>query len=1266
MNKKKNKKYACLPFFFSFLNLIFFNYGKTDLPDASKVFLCHYRIFEKKIYMEEPRPLRAGISGSVRKLPALPSLLNGPPPPAPSEYQRSGASNTWKLSEKGKLKNISSHLLISRKDTIKTIKNSKGKWIVKDTTGSSCQRAMLRSKHDSIPRQIKSINVKCFTDPTAVDLSSNLSAWMSNYQNEQVAFSSVATWAELTLKKIVADTAHLHKPNPLRTAICCMILDRVTSLFGRYEPVLTQLKDEIYSSIYHEWPSNTEFHGVDLPALLPLPRQVANPTQKCYRSSDTETECSETSEPVHENEDSQKEQTCEILPSQFDSQKNSKNKKVTVHDLSERSSYFQVCRQLLLQENALTLDRSRDIPITAVLNAAINRWQLSLLRIYLQQWRTAGKKERAKKVKIRSLTEKLFFRKRQHLAKDCFQQWRDVARCRRSRTKEDIDMVRAKGINIKMGKRLLELESGWTAMQANLEYYQSEKLKCQNTLRKLHDLLVKYNLIAVEQPDNDDNSNHETELKNENSPRILTESNTNGKPSSDTTPLIDSNSIEDDQSSLTTTTKEVDVVVLDKRIGEALKSKEVDTRKALDSIISDDPSVPSLVILGKKECSPPVQVAAPVNVDSKPRIPFSEVLRWVNYRVHSLVSPYKKITNFVTDFQSCVNYAYLLKSLGGETTMIPNHTLEQGLVQTCTNQKIDEQTKAKLIIEIASRLLEKDLKGIIKASDILKAKSSKNSGLIFMLHEKFAYTSKLGDHLCKELSNKTIHITSEVNTKDRFIQNTDTGGGDLLLRDSLLDNDSSDSSDSDNVNVTCSVERDKQNLIPTEEDYNRWCESYPEDDVLPIQDIDQREMIASLDLKNRVTFGDILSGCSKPSPKAESSPCPSTFIENIEALPEKHLLSSHESKVLKLDKKHVLLKWLSKTLSDWYPGNNLLKVSNFTTDLSDYVRYTLLIAKLFPIKYTKHRMDDDLSSVSSSDRFLIIKKILSEEDTSTVVPSPDLTQFDDIRQSHMIFLSSLYSLVSSRRPSKSVDPINVVPSLKDISRIVGDQYAEECRMILVNNALMLQKILVNLVCSSGGFGQGGSCMSMNCNDWERFCSQCAIPNCSASFPPLGQHPLSEPSLALLRIARESTKGPVKSLRSLIEDSIIPHNKLSDLLAFRASVDMPEIRVIYKRHMSVLKILFSKNISSTESNLVSWTGYHSLLAESDCFTVRFTPQHAGAIFATMQSHENGLSFDDFLHSLSAIAVYHDPMPWNGIELRTERFVSSLVDFYEKTK
>eukprot|EP01063_Lacrimia_lanifica_P031606 TRINITY_DN5252_c0_g1_i1.p1 TRINITY_DN5252_c0_g1~~TRINITY_DN5252_c0_g1_i1.p1 ORF type:complete len:1077 (+),score=435.46 TRINITY_DN5252_c0_g1_i1:151-3381(+) len=74
--------------------------------------------------------------------------------------------------------------------------------------------------------------------------------WEAAYAVSASTFSSLCLRSEVFLRQVIAGTAHLGAPNPLRTAACCVVFNKLACTDCRDLPVLRLLYDELLGSTY--------------------------------------------------------------------------------------------------------------------------------------------------------------------------------------------------------------------------------------------------------------------------------------------------------------------------------------------------------------------------------------------------------------------------------------------------------------------------------------------------------------------------------------------------------------------------------------------------------------------------------------------------------------------------------------------------------------------------------------------------------------------------------------------------------------------------------------------------------------------------------------------------------------------------------------------------------------------------------------------------------------------------------------------------------
>lgn len=74
--------------------------------------------------------------------------------------------------------------------------------------------------------------------------------WFAAYLNEDPQKRNLLKHCEQCMQEIKQETLQLELPNPLRTAVCCDILEQVCLTLGPHKKLVSDLKDEMILSIY--------------------------------------------------------------------------------------------------------------------------------------------------------------------------------------------------------------------------------------------------------------------------------------------------------------------------------------------------------------------------------------------------------------------------------------------------------------------------------------------------------------------------------------------------------------------------------------------------------------------------------------------------------------------------------------------------------------------------------------------------------------------------------------------------------------------------------------------------------------------------------------------------------------------------------------------------------------------------------------------------------------------------------------------------------
>eukprot|EP00756_Hemistasia_phaeocysticola_P014199 Hpha_TRINITY_DN15328_c1_g1::TRINITY_DN15328_c1_g1_i1::g.88140::m.88140 len=1155
--------------------------------------------------------------------------------------------------------------------------------------------------------------------------------WMTQYKDEQHAFSSIATWAEVVLRRVTTDTAHLSRPNPLRTAVCCMLLDRVTSLFGRYEGLMRKLKSEIFASIYHEWPENNELvdERTGLPPLLPLPGQP--PPRQTYDGSAIEAIDSPThassAEPKFDVDDDDDDDDLDDLSVRAGQRRRTTASKgahqqqqepapepekegpVNVNDLNTRSTFFQVCRQLIFsQDSDLTVKKDRDLPITDVLNAAISRWQRVLLRIYFVNWRKVNADLVNKKRKIRALTDKLFHRRKRGCLELTFLAWKEVLQRKKMQEQEEEEEGRKREINRKMARKLKHMEKGWNKLESERDSYCIEFNRCHTTLvrlTKLKEQMEKVSLDARKSTEEQKLAEAEADSPAGSPASPASVAHTTGTaaktpeappgapaaeeptpaeqpppetPISPDDPKDETNedspkdeggeeaeAVEGGGTPITDEMLQAVREVNDKatEMMKRVEKNQGTVKKSiteLGSAAASDEDAGSMrrtriEPIDKRAQSPPEKRTGP------PR--FQTVLHWVNMQVHSFSGSGRRITNFVTDFRNCHNYAYLLYSVGAAVS-------HPHIIKFCTDSRNDDGKKAELVIEAAEDLLDQPLSDVIKATDILKAKAQRNANLIFMLHDKF------GDRPRADTDVATVDgDQGAVGSMGEGMSLEDEGG------DSLGGTPESGSVYSDDASV---------GEEPTEQDFARWlAEDSPSgsdgdgDPTYRTLNSGMTYPVSSNGLgggeatipsrpSGMVTLGDILTANAEGN---RSPPVP------VHAKKRRKRRADGQGGA-GTDGRHPLLRWLNAKI-----GQN--RAANSFQDLRGYERYAVLVNKACP-GVLPGGVDAVLKMPRNERRAAVLSALRSLGVVSALAPSPpgaEVTKGQE-RDEHLAFLAVIHTaLESSRRVAGAgvvtgaggvatppVQPSVTTPTTLDDGNPIADlglgkgagalshvpPSAERDRELasvgdlITAHAMPLRRLLLRHAVA-GGYGVR---LSREC--WEALCAECRIDHTAVRWPPGASQPLRVAVDCLVRAAtiRGDTKSVSVTFGRLLERQLLPRAATGEFAAFTAAAGAQPVRKVLERHSHEINLLFSslaKADSTTGRKALGGEDFLHILRGSGVISPAFTAAQAAAVFGVSQSCEEGLTRHDFGEAIVALAAHTQPCPWSDLCSRVDTFL-----------
>eukprot|EP01062_Namystynia_karyoxenos_P002794 TRINITY_DN1098_c0_g2_i1.p1 TRINITY_DN1098_c0_g2~~TRINITY_DN1098_c0_g2_i1.p1 ORF type:complete len:1385 (+),score=482.40 TRINITY_DN1098_c0_g2_i1:73-4155(+) len=1197
-----------------------------------------------------------------------------------------------------------------------------------------------------------------------------LESWMRQYNDEQVAFSSVATWAEVVLRRVASDTAHLARPNPLRTAVCCMLLDRVTALFGRYDVLLRKLKNEIFASIYNDWPDNSELPDKDdtLVQLLPLPGQPqrrgagadgAAPAAAHAGGEPAEPQSprgrSPTSRGLEDEEDDddasvghQRKPPSAASTARRQRQSKARSRRhlasaeppphepATVTNLNNKSTYFQVIRQLLWsKDSALTVCRDRsELPITDVLNAAISRWQVSLVRLYFLGWRKVGEDQRSKKRRVRVFAEKLFARKNRDCKKTTFYGWRDAVRQKKMELEEQKEGERNTVLNVKMAQRAKHYEDQCRRLRSERDVYAIEFQRCTQSMREMTRLLENFRALNAETRSEREREEEEAaaaaerevaaaaasaEVAKEHTPEEAAAaapatdagapseegrrasaqsapSAAGGAEGSEVPAAEDAAAgVEDGEVEVERTAEEIehDLKRVNEKAAEMVRRVERNqgsVRRTIAELgrVQDDDAHHAAA---RRRPEPEKK-----DTDAPQRPHFSAVLHWVNMHVHSLRGPCRRVTNFVTDFRNCHNYAYLLHTLGAAVS-------HPHLVKDCTDPKGDEVKKAEMVISAAEVLLGESLASVIKPTDILKAKAQKNANMIFMLYGKFATKDPIteADFAARDQQESAGRSRPPSQGSSRDVHSAKSSGAGRA-------------SDSGSEEAIACV-------VPTEEDYARWYAESSGDDE-PGQ-AEQRSGLVmagaapgevpelragtgteralqhnlsaiTSGLAGTVTFGDILAGRGIASQGRDASTVNGSFAAQLHGggsaaqLPTASKLQRYLNRVRREDSHHFLLVWLNGELPGAPPAES------FAQDLRSFERYAMLLHALRPAAFP---LGAELAAAPFATlRSAVIQGLRAlgvsvhppdpprAPDGGTLSPAAEMASLERERQQHMVFLAALYAALvpeqqgdsdaeeePSPRPAAVGDIFDISLSRAAALHALGglpprerEEAADDCAAVLRQHAQQLRRVLLHYAATRGGVDGSSPAGVLTRAAWGELCADCGIDAVTTRWPPGGPQPLSTAAACLLRAAAaQRARGPAgQQLRRLLERQILRRADCGEHAAFTSAVDSSAVQAVLQRHSKEIDAIFAAHAAEDPTlgrKVLSGSAFLNLLAEARLYDASFTAAAAGGAMAHAQSDDGGLSRHEFGHALAAVGAIRCPTPWLSLAQRLHSFLSSQL-------
>lgn len=559
-----------------------------------------------------------------------------------------------------------------------------------------------------------------------------VSRWKQVLEGEKTQFSSLSMWGELMLSKVQRETAHLPTPNPLKTAVCCMILNKVAPLMGNSESLLKSLLMEIFNAVYYSWNTYLEDKFADGGSHSD-PKHV--PVENVYdERSLSEDPAGATS----------------LLDVKF-----------LVSSLSHRYTYFQ-----LLQELQESRTRVLGLP-SRIINRCLDVWRMRVLRVSFIAWKGDTDRNIAVRKKITLTANKWFERKNNASVLAHLRAWKVYVTERRHRNLQDHEQTQRK-LQQRMGRRIKELELENEDLKRQLRELQGTHTSAVTQLSHMVHLLEKFRCAArgeFDQIDDVLSSDHSSaKVTPQSIPMEMdtpSESNQTFENIRDTLSMMSQGANEE--------MRRQNLAVLFPDLVPKRRSSEATTAPALDDLhklqvdAEEAASVPNRVnqlshyLLQIEQNSLLSPKAEPTShnkqestlfeksarselhvIDPSVAVNYADVLDWVSVRTqlralavangdHGL----RRCTNFTIDFRDSIRLVCLLLSLGADRSVLDDAAAIVSPVE-----------RAEFALKMARCFFVPTDHGYddvcsVTALDLSKGKGSKVSNLMYTFYRKF-------------------------------------------------------------------------------------------------------------------------------------------------------------------------------------------------------------------------------------------------------------------------------------------------------------------------------------------------------------------------------------------------------------------------------------------------------------------------------------------------------------------------------------------------
>jgi hypothetical protein len=580
-----------------------------------------------------------------------------------------------------------------------------------------------------------------------------LERWEQELARDAAKYSSVTTYCDLTLQRVIAETRTAPQPSTLRVAVVCMLLDRLITVVGPQRDLIARLHDELFNAVFTGWADYRAKKGLE------LRRGAANENTANTRSKQYD------------------QQTAAAL--------GANESAVTAANLQQRQTYFQAHADLQ-DKRVQVIGRP-----ARVVNMILDFWRMRVQGIFFGVWR--GWVDRQLSVQRRAVE----YTKRKRNLKDQarvvthFTAWRKYVFERRHQCRVIYEEETRVKLVHRMGRRIQELENENKSLKHRYDRLFDSYCDAADRVTSMDTMWADFKArattggtTAAAQATADDAAAKVTAASSSTpSPRGGNTARTARPDGNDAAAAAGASSIQAPSAASVNDAIEEPEKLLERLHDEVYQESNaylVDRAEAEYAATSAEPKkarrgaanvapTPPPEATGKvaqlaqylegltatavggsptapaakkqqasKSKSPtrsPINPAhagddgaeTPTAVDNTPVLDYKTVLEWVTARVQLFMTEQtvmKRCANFTIDFKDSVRLAYLLMSLGADRSLAD---------EVCATKDLVE--RAELVCEAAAHFHPPKP---LMALEIAKGKGSAIAAFLFHLYSRFA------------------------------------------------------------------------------------------------------------------------------------------------------------------------------------------------------------------------------------------------------------------------------------------------------------------------------------------------------------------------------------------------------------------------------------------------------------------------------------------------------------------------------------------------